>query len=389
MKAPPLQRVLICRSNPVAPDPRIEKLAEALGQAGYEVLVLAWDRTGQLPREEVRSEYRIVRFSHASPYGLGLKNIFNLLCWQVFLLRRLIQEWQGSTFIHACDFDTLLPCLLSKALGGNRIIYDIFDLYADSRRNIPGFIRNLLRMLELKSLEWVDAVILADDTRREQIAEAKPRRIITVYNSPPDALRALKRNDVPSRPGELRLVYVGLLQVERGLLEIMDILSCHPDWHLDLAGFGGGDEERILSLARSLPNVTWHGRVPYRQALELSYAADVLFATYDPAVPNHRYSSPNKVFEAMMLAKPVVVARDTGIDRLVEGINCGMVVPYGDVAALETALARLAQDPVLRQRLGENGRRAYEEKYNWNVMQERLLALYRDLAPKVDLFEQD
>ncbi|OIQ53517.1 glycosyltransferase family 4 protein [Neomoorella thermoacetica] len=380
MQTPRLQRVLICRSNPVAPDPRVEKLAEALCKANYEVLVLAWDRTGQLPREEERSGYRIVRFSHISPYGSGLKNIFKQLSWQFFLLRRLIQEGQGLALIHICDFDTLLPCLLSKALGGKRIIYDIFDLYADSRRNIPTLIRKLLHVLEFKALEWVDAVILADESRREQIAGTRPRRLITIYNSPPDVLDTLRRNGPPPRLTELYLVYVGLLQVERGLLEMMEILGRHPEWHLDLAGFGGGDEERILGLARSLPNVTWHGPIIYKRALKLSYAADVLIATYDPTIPNHRYSSPNKVFEAMMLAKPVVVARNTGIDRLVEKINCGLVVPYGDVAALEAALIRLARDPALRQQLGENGRRAYEEKYSWNLMRERLLALYRELS---------
>ncbi|GLI17707.1 glycosyltransferase WbuB [Moorella thermoacetica] len=282
--------------------------------------------------------------------------------------------------IHICDFDTLLPCLLSKALGGKRIIYDIFDLYADSRRNIPTLIRKLLHVLEFKALEWVDAVILADESRREQIAGTRPRRLITIYNSPPDVLDTLRRNGPPPRLTELYLVYVGLLQVERGLLEMMEILGRHPEWHLDLAGLGGGDEERILGLARSLPNVTWHGPIIYKRALKLSYAADVLIATYDPTIPNHRYSSPNKVFEAMMLAKPVVVARNTGIDRLVEKINCGLVVPYGDVAALEAALIRLARDPALRQQLGENGRRAYEEKYSWNLMRERLLALYRELS---------
>lgn len=380
MTTPRLHRVLICRSNPVAPDPRVEKVAEALCQAGYKVLVLAWDRTGQLPREEEHSGYRIIRFSCTSAYGLGLKNIFHLLRWQAFLLRRLIQEWQGSTLVHACDFDTLLPCLLSKAFCGKRIIYDIFDLYADSRRNIPNLMHKLLRMLELKALEWVDAVILADEARREQITGARPRRVITVYNSPPDVLGALRRNASPLRVGELHLVYVGLLQVERGLLEIVEVLSRHPEWHLDLAGFGGGDEKRILDLVCSLPNVTWHDRIPYNRALELSYAADVLFATYNPAIPNHRYSSPNKVFEAMMLAKPVVVARGTGIDRLVEEVNCGLVVPYGDVAALEAALARLAQDPALRQQLGANGRQAYEEKYSWDLMRQRLLVLYSELS---------
>jgi glycosyltransferase involved in cell wall biosynthesis len=130
------------------------------------------------------------------------------------------------------------------------------------------------------------------------------------------------------------------------------------NWNLDLAGFGG-DQDQILAAATRLPNVQWHGRIPYDQALELSRTADVLFATYDPSIPNHRYSSPNKVFEAMMLGKPIIVARNTNMDRMIEQADCGMVVEYGDVAGLEAALVRLCKDEGLHKRLARNARLAY------------------------------
>jgi glycosyltransferase involved in cell wall biosynthesis len=104
-----------------------------------------------------------------------------------------------------------------------------------------------------------------------------------------------------------------------------------------------------------------------------------MFALYDPAVPNHRYSSANKIFEAMMLAKPVLVAENTGMDRIVARAESGIVLPYGDKDALERALQRLAEDPGLRLRLGQNARRAYETEYAWNVMETRLIELYRAL----------
>ena len=143
----------------------------------------------------------------------------------------------------------------------------------------------------------------------------------------------------------------------------------------------GGDQERILASAAGLANVNWHGRVPYERALQLSAAADALFATYDPAIPNHRYASPNKLFEAMMLGKPVLVCANTNMDGIVSAVDCGLVLPYGDILALETALAHLAADAALRHRLGENARRAYEESYSWARMQARLYALYASLSP--------
>lgn len=42
-------KVVILRSNPVAPDPRVEKEARALSGAGYSVIALGWDRSAALP----------------------------------------------------------------------------------------------------------------------------------------------------------------------------------------------------------------------------------------------------------------------------------------------------------------------------------------------------
>jgi glycosyltransferase involved in cell wall biosynthesis len=176
------------------------------------------------------------------------------------------------------------------------------------------------------------------------------------------------------------LAYIGLLQVERGLFEVLEVLRRHPDWHLDLAGFGG-DQESLLETAYALPNVTWHGRISYEQTLRLSANADALFATYDPSIPNHRYSSPNKIFEAMLLSKPVVVARRTNMDEIVSRHDCGLVVEYGCVDELDAAFACLASDASLRRRLGLNARRAYDTVYGWERMRERLLALYAAVLP--------
>ncbi len=81
----------------------------------------------------------------------------------------------------------------------------------------------------------------------------------------------------------------------------------------------------------------------------------------------------------MMLGKPVIVARNTNMDRIAEQSNFGMVVDYGDIAGLDAALSRLQWDPLFRRRLGENARKAYEQVYSWDRMQERLLQLYQEV----------
>jgi glycosyltransferase involved in cell wall biosynthesis len=162
-------------------------------------------------------------------------------------------------------------------------------------------------------------------------------------------------------------------------MEMLSVLQRHPTWQLYLAGSGGGEEE-ILALAHQMANIFWCGIVAYDRAIYINSLADVLFAIYDPDIANHRFSSPNKIFEAMMLAKPLIVARNTNMDQIVLQENMGVVVSYGDVDELERALLFLQEHPRERQQFGLNGRHAYERSYRWDIMESRLLAAYNDLV---------
>jgi glycosyltransferase involved in cell wall biosynthesis len=372
-------RLVICRSNPIAPDPRVEKEARTLSQAGYQVTLLGWDRSASLPQHDLLDGLHITRLPIRAEYASGMHNLPDLLRWQWGLLQWLVRHRREYDLIHACDFDTVPPALLCRSLYGKKVIYDIFDFYADHLRLTPGWIKNAIRAIDLRAIGRADAVILADNSRWEQIRGSNPRRCTIVYNTPEElTLKEQPASVSTQKPGSLRVVYVGLLQVERGLFELFTVMRRHPEWALDLAGFGG-DQVRLVELAQGMPNVHWHGRISYHHALQLSTSADVLIATYDPAIPNHRYSSPNKVFEAMLLGKPIIVAQDTNMDLIIQQADCGLVVPYGDISALESALLCLQSDPELRQRLGQNARQAYDSTYSWKIMQDRLLSVYKQV----------
>jgi len=260
-----------------------------------------------------------------------------------------------------------------------KVVYDIFDFYADHLRSTPGLIISIIRKIDLWAIGKADAVILVDDARVQQISGSRPRDLAIIYNSPVDMEIKIA---LPTQISDsFKIAYVGLLQVERGLLEMLSVLKNHPEWSLDLAGFGG-DEAQILEIASSLPNVIWHGRVNYNEAIRISTEANVLFATYDPAIPNHKYSSPNKVFEAMMLGKPIIVAAETNMDRIIAQANCGVIIPYGNIVELENAIKLLIDHPSIMLEMGSNARYAYESLYNWNLMHQRLVALYGRVLAK-------
>jgi glycosyltransferase involved in cell wall biosynthesis len=83
---------------------------------------------------------------------------------------------------------------------------------------------------------------------------------------------------------------------------------------------------------------------------------------------------PNVLLEAMSYARPVVATAVTGVTDLVRDGQNGLLVPPGDVRALREALARLAGEPGLADRLAATAR-ATAEDHAWDRIEPRLEAL--------------
>lgn len=89
-------------------------------------------------------------------------------------------------------------------------------------------------------------------------------------------------------------------------------------------------------------------------------------------------SFPVKKFEYMAAGLPVI-ASNFPLWREIEGNECGVCVDPFDPVAIAAAIDRLVDDSDLARRMGENGRRAVHERYNWGVEEKKLLALYGKL----------
>jgi glycosyltransferase involved in cell wall biosynthesis len=368
----------IC-SNPIAPNPRVEKQARTLSKNGFKITVIGWDREGKFPQNETKDYGEIYRIQTSGKYGSGMRNLFAVVRWNIVLFSFLSRNRANYDFVHACDFDSIIPGLLCKFLYKKKVIYDICDFYAEMIRNIPDFVKAIIKHMDLFLIGLADAVILADEIRTEQIKGSKPKKLVVIYNSPPSI--QLKEGICSGTDNHnLVIAYIGLLQRERAIFGVIDVVKEHPECKLVLGGYGA-EEEGIKEYIKGFGNIEFVGRVPYEKTLEIYASCDVMFAIYDPRIPNHRYSSANKLFEAMMLGKPIIVARNTGMDLIVEKYKLGFVVEYGNKKELEEALTKISEwDESALQKFSENAKKVYAENFSWGIMERRLVELYRSLA---------
>jgi glycosyltransferase involved in cell wall biosynthesis len=89
---------------------------------------------------------------------------------------------------------------------------------------------------------------------------------------------------------------------------------------------------------------------------------------------------PQVILQAMAMARPVVASPIGGISEVVRPEETGLLCPAGDARAYGDALARLAGDPDLRERLGRAGRELVLAGFTSAAMGDRTEAFYSRLA---------
>jgi glycosyltransferase involved in cell wall biosynthesis len=70
----------------------------------------------------------------------------------------------------------------------------------------------------------------------------------------------------------------------------------------------------------------------------------------------------------MAVGRPVVASRLGGLPFTVTDGATGLLFEPGDPRDLASKINRLLDDPALRMRLGNAGRRRFEEHYSWDVI---------------------
>jgi glycosyltransferase involved in cell wall biosynthesis len=75
-----------------------------------------------------------------------------------------------------------------------------------------------------------------------------------------------------------------------------------------------------------------------------------------------------------------VIASDFPLWKsIVSTADCGICVNPLDTKELATAIQKLLEDDELCRRLGENGREAVQQQYNWEMESRKLIELYSEI----------
>jgi glycosyltransferase involved in cell wall biosynthesis len=127
--------------------------------------------------------------------------------------------------------------------------------------------------------------------------------------------------------------------------------------------------------------VIFTGKVPH-DAVAGHYAVLDAFVVPRRDERAARTVTPLKPYEALAMARPLVVADLPPLTEIAAPDERGLSFPAGDAAGLATALERLIDDPALAARIAEAGRDWVARERTWAANGPRLRAVYDEVLER-------
>ena len=86
-----------------------------------------------------------------------------------------------------------------------------------------------------------------------------------------------------------------------------------------------------------------------------------------------------KVYEYMSMGLPVILSKYPFAEKMLKKYKFGIAVDPANIDDVASAIVYLKEHPYEAKQMGENGRRAVLEEFNWGIEEKKLLQLYEDL----------
>jgi len=345
------------------------KECRSLVGGGYDVGLIVADGLG----DEVKDGVSIVDVGRA-------ENRFRRMTGTVNDIYKKALEINAALY-HFHDPE-LIPVGIKLRKNGKIVI---FDAHEDLPRQILGkpylneYIKKIISISFTFYERWkcpaFDAIVTATPYIRDKFLAINPSSLD--INNFPILGELSKPHNWPEKKQEI--AYVGGISKIRGIHELVQAMDFTQGVRLNLVG--NFSTEQLREEAMSQPgwsSVNELGFLDRSEVTSLLAESRAGLVTFLPVL-NHIDSQPNKMFEYMSAGLPVIASSFPLWREIVEGNQCGVCVNPLEPGAIGKAIQHLVNHPEEAEKMGNNGRDAVENKYNWSIEEQKLLNLYKTL----------
>jgi len=376
---------------------RPTKLARSLQRAGHQVVFICRN-SRQKPLTEDLGYARVYRFgyflkSRMFPW-LSPPSPLNLL-WALWIAKIVRKE--GLDVIISSNLRIALPTIVAAKCLGKPVVLDLQENNREAVKLYPKtrfhhyVIRNsqLVGLLEDLCIKLADHTWVVVEERLESLSRRlrKPGKVSVVCHTPSlEELQASQEQRARPENDNFTLIYLGLFAPGVGSVEpILEALPYVSKRDKKVRFLIGGGGNHLLPLVERLgiqDHVIFGGLIQPEKVPAWLQQGDLGIIAY----PVNRFTNTtvsNKLFHYMAAGLPVFSTDMAPTRRILEEVGCGITIRAG-IRKQEIAeiILRLKNTPEERAEMGQRGRQAVLEKYNWEFDFDRALRCLEKLVSK-------
>lgn len=357
-------------------DSRVLKSSKTIANLGHELEVVAMHETGLLSHESIHN-FKVHRIKLISRNWPKLKfvqiiKLFEFISRFIFLYRKI-------EVIHCNDLDALfVGCLCKITRPRIKIVYDSHEYAINDIPNQSWVSIKLKFLMEGFLIQFSHKVITVSDSIANEYARLykipKPYLVLNCPNYVEQSKNNLFRSSLKIREDQRIFLYQGGLGYGRGIELLIDVFSQMENDINVLIFMGSGPLEDVIR-KKSIESKTiyFHREVSANVLLDFTSSADYGILFYEDSCLNHRYCSPNKIFEYIMAGLPILTSNLYEMKRLVEAEKIGIVAQDNTVNGLKMAvISSLNQNYAEIQANVHKAR----EHYCWEKQESALKEIY-------------
>lgn len=314
------------------------------------------------------------------------------LLWQIgaYRLAKKVNKEKHFDIVHHITFGnlwlpTFMPLLnipfIWGPIGGGEQIPKAFRKGYYLRSKVKEILRDvILNMLKVNLLvlytsNKANIIIVKTKDTANKIPNSNRKKVIATTDvaANPDTIKLLSKES-----NNLQIIAVGRLDAWRGfdlLIKAFSRIKDDKEGKLLILG-EGSDKKRLQTICKgeNLGNaVIFPGQVEKEKYFEYLSISSIFVN------PNLKEGGVTVLFDALSSGLPVICMDITGSAEIITddcGIKIKPINPEQTVNELATALMKLVNDPDLRKRMGDAGRRRVQEHYTWEKKGEFIRQIY-------------
>lgn len=391
--------LMVLSTKKYPPDGRVEREARDLIRDGHNLYLMARRGPSQ-PATEVVDGVNVIRVPLPFQQKKAIADFIYFFFQRYLVFFSIIRACRRHKIdaLHVHDLPYVIATVLAGKLLNVDVVFDMHEHYvvmqktgieAKGYRLLKPFLYVLLALLRVEeriACRWARKVIVVADEHIERInslGTAMEDIVVVTNTEDVDYFRGLSINQslVEKYRGDFVVTYFGGFSAHRGLdtaIKAMPaVLEKIPNAKLLLVGWGYSEKvlKKLVGDMGLTDKVIFPGFQPF-ELLPTYIKLSAIGLIPHISTPHIETTMPNKIFQFMMLGKPVIVSSVRPMKRVVDDARCGLVFNVGDEKSLADTIIQLENKKV-RDGFGENGKKAVEDRYNWQQTVQALLELYK------------